>query len=158
MKPLLIVVAFLTLGLPSWASTVLKHPTLTSYTGCEDPVNGSLSCTGERLREGIVAADLSIYHLGQKIAIAGEGIFVIGDWGSAVKGRNHFDVYRSTKKRMLAWGLRQAEVTILDASESYSSKRVASKPIIRSKIVRFYCQNSKRSGMLPSWFWIYFQR
>ena len=75
---------------PQW-----KEFELTFYSGlaCENSPKGAITCTGEKLYDGIVASNH--YKLGTKIQLQGFGEVVVGDRGSDKYFNNDYrlDVY-----------------------------------------------------------------
>ncbi|MDW8194936.1 MAG: 3D domain-containing protein [Candidatus Calescibacterium sp.] len=83
----------------------------TGYTSGGGSV-GFYTCTGHRVKRGIVAVDPSIIPLGTKLYIEGYGYGVALDKGSAIKGFK-IDLYFETLQEAINWGRRKVKVFIL---------------------------------------------
>jgi 3D (Asp-Asp-Asp) domain-containing protein len=94
---------------------------MTGYWNGEDDY-GPISCTGDHLHRGDLAADLSIYHIGQKIwtrECKSEPwtLHYVRDCGSAVKGRYHFDRYCGTEREGREWDTRYLQISLTDPED-----------------------------------------
>jgi len=62
---------------------------------------------------GTIAADAAYYPFGVKMLVPGYGWGVVEDRGSAIKGRDHIDLYFRSHRKARAWGDQAAEVRIV---------------------------------------------
>lgn len=86
----------------------------TAYTSAPSE-GGSLSYTGEKLRDGHIAADFKKLPIGTKVYIPYFGkIYTVVDTGSAIKN-NRLDIWMKTRQQALQFGIRNLEVIILQA-------------------------------------------
>jgi len=81
------------------------------YTGGVGNV-GYFTCTGHRVRKGIVAVDPNVIKLGTKLYVQGYGYAQALDVGSAIKG-NKIDLYFETYQEAIKWGRKKVKVFIL---------------------------------------------
>jgi 3D (Asp-Asp-Asp) domain-containing protein len=74
----------------------------------------SHTASGTTARWGTIAADTRLYPFGTRVKIdgLGDGVFVVEDTGSAVRG-NSFDVWFADAASARAIGTRTRRVTIL---------------------------------------------
>ena len=66
-----------------------------------------------RVNSRVIAVDPSVIPLGSKVEIPGQGVFIAGDTGGAIKG-NKIDIHFSTVQQALSWGRRTITIKILD--------------------------------------------
>ncbi len=94
-------------------SKVLKVLEMESsgYTGGVGNV-GYFTCTGHRVRRGVVAVDPNVIKLGTRLYVQGYGYAQALDVGSAIKG-NKIDLYFETYQEAIKWGRRKVKVFIL---------------------------------------------
>ncbi|MCS6955301.1 MAG: 3D domain-containing protein [Candidatus Calescibacterium sp.] len=83
----------------------------TGYTAGVGGV-GYYTCTGNRVRRGIVAVDPTVIPLGTKIYLEGYGHAIALDKGSAIKGFK-IDLYFETYDEAIMWGRRKVKVYLL---------------------------------------------
>lgn len=81
-----------------------KHPGDKEY---------GITFSGEKVKPGTCAADLSIYPLHTSLYVEGYGYCEVLDKGSAIKGQ-HIDVYVPTLKQANAFGKQTLKVWILN--------------------------------------------
>ena len=84
-----------------------KHPGEPGY---------GITASGEKVREGIVAADTRVLPMHSIIEIEGYGRFEVKDTGSAIKG-NKLDLYLPSHKSALKWGRKTLKVHIIRLGE-----------------------------------------
>jgi 3D (Asp-Asp-Asp) domain-containing protein len=85
---------------------------LTAYCPCLVCTGGSgVTKSGTKPRAGVTVA-CSPELLGLRVRIAGYGIRVCEDTGSAVRGK-HVDVYFDNHKDAVQFGLKRADVEVL---------------------------------------------
>jgi 3D (Asp-Asp-Asp) domain-containing protein len=73
---------------------------------------GYFTCTGHRVRRGVVAVDPNVIKLGTKLYVQGYGYAQALDVGSAIKG-NKIDLYFETYQEAIKWGRKKVKVFIL---------------------------------------------
>lgn len=79
-----------------------------------EPGVGTMTATGVRVREGIVAVDPRVIPLGSRLYVEGYGYGVAADTGGAIRG-NRIDLYTSdVREAMYRFGLRPVRVYLLD--------------------------------------------
>ncbi len=81
------------------------------YTGGVGNV-GYFTCTGHRVRRGVVAVDPNVIKLGTRLYVEGYGYAQALDVGSAIKG-NKIDLYFETYQEAIKWGRKKVKVFIL---------------------------------------------
>jgi 3D (Asp-Asp-Asp) domain-containing protein len=81
------------------------------YTGGVGNV-GYFTCTGHRVRRGVVAVDPNVIKLGTKLYVEGYGYAQALDVGSAIKG-NKIDLYFENYQEAIKWGRKKVKVFIL---------------------------------------------
>jgi 3D (Asp-Asp-Asp) domain-containing protein len=81
------------------------------YTGGVSNV-GYFTCTGHRVRRGVVAVDPNVIKLGTRLYVQGYGYAQALDVGSAIKG-NKIDLYFETYQEAIKWGRKKVKVFIL---------------------------------------------
>lgn len=84
-----------------------------SAYSAQDPGCSNYTCTGQRLKKGIVAVDPKVIPLGTKMYIPGYGYGVAADIGSAIKG-HRIDVAFESRKEALKFGRRNIVIQILE--------------------------------------------
>ena len=92
----------------------------TAYTHSESDHRqyGHSSALGSRLQYGSVqsaAADWSRWPAGTTFRILDTGeTYQVDDYGWALAGTNTIDLYKSSRARMNAWGVRRVNIEVLD--------------------------------------------
>lgn len=66
-----------------------------------------------RKNPNVIAVDPSVIPIGTRVEIPGQGVFVAGDTGGAIKG-NKIDIHFSSVSQALSWGRRTVTITILN--------------------------------------------
>ena len=86
----------------------------TAYS-TNQPELSDTTATGINLNENpkVIAVDPSVIPLGSTVYIPGQGTFIAGDTGSAIKG-NRIDVHMTDLNQALAFGRQSMEVQILN--------------------------------------------
>lgn len=86
----------------------------TAYS-TNQPELSDTTATGINLNENpnVIAVDPSVIPLGSTVYIPGQGTFIAGDTGSAIKG-NRIDVHMTDLNQALAFGRQTMEVQILN--------------------------------------------
>ena len=75
---------------------------------------GAFAYDGQRLRDGMVAADLKLYPIGTKIFIPKlNKVFTVTDTGSAIRNQR-LDIWMNSKQKALNWGVQTLDVYILN--------------------------------------------
>jgi 3D (Asp-Asp-Asp) domain-containing protein len=80
--------------------------------------HGTITKSGTRVGPGVIAADPAVLPLGTAVRISGiadayDGVYVVLDTGSAIRGRR-IDVYMPNCREAVRFGRRPAEVTVID--------------------------------------------
>ncbi|MUK90527.1 hypothetical protein GMD78_19405 [Ornithinibacillus sp. L9] len=93
-----------------------KSFTVTSTAYTIDSAGGSgVTATGINLRKNpnkkVIAVDPNVIPLGSVVYVEGYGYAIAGDTGSAIKGKK-IDVFVSSQKEAIKWGVRRVKVTI----------------------------------------------
>lgn len=84
-----------------------------AYTSAPNE-GGAYAYSGERLRDGMVAADLKLYPIGTKIFIPKlNKVFTVTDTGSAIRNQR-LDIWMNSKQKALNWGVQTLDVYILN--------------------------------------------
>ena len=84
-----------------------------AYTSAANE-GGAYSYSGQRLRDGMVAADLKLYPIGTKIFIPKlNKVFTVTDTGSAIRNQR-LDIWMNSKQKALNWGVQTLDVYILN--------------------------------------------
>lgn len=82
---------------------------------------GSITKSGEEVREGIVAADHRVIPLGSEVLITGAGEYSgkyhVLDTGARIKGKR-LDIYIANRKEAKRFGARWVKVEILRVPET----------------------------------------
>ena len=85
----------------------------TAYTSAANE-GGAYAYNGQKLRDGMVAADLKLYPIGTKIFIPKlNKVFTVTDTGSAIRNQR-LDIWMNSKQKALNWGVQNLEVYILN--------------------------------------------
>lgn len=85
----------------------------TAYTSAANE-GGAFAYNGQRLRDGMVAADLKLYPIGTKIFIPKlNKVFTVTDTGSAIRNQR-LDIWMNSKQKALNWGVQTLDVYILN--------------------------------------------
>ena len=71
-----------------------------------------ITASGEKVRNGIVAADLKVFPMHSVLYIDGVGIVEVKDTGSAIKG-NRLDLYFDNEESVWEWGRKMRKVWIV---------------------------------------------
>ena len=84
-----------------------------AYTSAPNE-GGAYAYNGQKLRDGMVAADLKLYPIGTKIFIPKlNKVFTVTDTGSAIRNQR-LDIWMNSKQKALNWGVQNLEVYILN--------------------------------------------
>ena len=84
-----------------------------AYTSAPNE-GGAYAYDGQRLRDGMVAADLKLYPIGTKIFIPKlNKVFTVTDTGSAIRNQR-LDIWMNSKQKALNWGVQTLDVYILN--------------------------------------------
>ena len=84
-----------------------------AYTSAPNE-GGAYAYNGQRLRDGMVAADLKLYPIGTKIFIPKlNKVFTVTDTGSAIRNQR-LDIWMNSKQKALNWGVQTLDVYILN--------------------------------------------
>lgn len=84
-----------------------------AYTSAANE-GGAYAYNGQRLRDGMVAADLKLYPIGTKIFIPKlNKVFTVTDTGSAIRNQR-LDIWMNSKQKALNWGVQTLDVYILN--------------------------------------------
>lgn len=84
-----------------------------AYTSAQNE-GGAYAYNGQRLRDGMVAADLKLYPIGTKIFIPKlNKVFTVTDTGSAIRNQR-LDIWMNSKQKALNWGVQTLDVYILE--------------------------------------------
>lgn len=70
------------------------------------------TASGEKVRQGIIAADPRVLPLGTLVHLAGLGDYVVKDTGRLIKG-NRLDIWMPTCTQALNYGRRRVKLTVL---------------------------------------------
>ena len=85
----------------------------TAYTSAPNE-GGAYAYNGQKLRDGMVAADLKLYPIGTKIFIPKlNKVFTVTDTGSAIRNQR-LDIWMNSKQKALNWGVQTLDVYILE--------------------------------------------
>lgn len=75
---------------------------------------GAYAYNGERLREGHIAADLTVLPLNTKVYIPElNRICTVVDKGSAIKN-NKIDIFMNSRQKAMQWGIKNITIYILE--------------------------------------------
>ena len=102
MKAILLILALATAG-----SAIDKDV----YTATAYCLKGR-TASGEKVRQGIIAADPRVLPLGTLVHIAGLGEYLVKDTGRLIKG-NRLDIWMPTCTQALNYGRRRVKLTVL---------------------------------------------
>jgi len=98
----------------------------TAYTHTER--GGRSNAVGVRLSGANImsaASDWSRFPLGTRFQIVGTADrYVIDDYGGALIGTNTIDLYKTSRTAMRQWGVRQADIDILEWGSKEQSLKV----------------------------------
>ena len=84
-----------------------------AYTSAPNE-GGAYAYNGERLREGHIAADLTVLPLNTKIYIPElNRICTVVDKGSAIKN-NKIDIFMNSRQKAMQWGIKNITIYILE--------------------------------------------
>lgn len=84
-----------------------------AYTSAPNE-GGAYAYSGQRLKDGMVAADLKLYPIGTKIFIPKlNKVFTVTDTGSAIRNQR-LDIWMNSKQKALNWGVQTLDVYILN--------------------------------------------
>lgn len=85
---------------------------ITAYCPCQSCSEGfgNVSCTGEKLEEGMVAVDKNVIPLGSEIVINGK-TYVASDVGGGIEGL-HIDIYMESHEATEEFGVQTANVKV----------------------------------------------
>ena len=85
----------------------------TAYTSAPNE-GGAYAYNGERLREGHIAADLTVLPLNTKVYIPElNRICTVVDKGSAIKN-NKIDIFMNSRQKAIQWGIKNITIYILE--------------------------------------------
>ena len=111
---------------PMKRSSIQKVRT-TAYTHSERDHHryGACSALGTPLKSGAInsaAADWARWPAGTRFRIKATGeVFIIDDYGFALAGTNTIDLYKPTRAKMRAWGVRRVTIEILEWGDPWKS-------------------------------------
>ena len=84
-----------------------------AYTSASNE-GGAYAYNGERLREGHIAADLTVLPLNTKVYIPElNRICTVVDKGSAIKN-NKIDIFMNSRHKAMQWGIKNITIYILE--------------------------------------------
>ena len=84
-----------------------------AYTSAPNE-GGAYAYNGERLREGHIAADLTVLPLNTKIYIPElNRICTVVDKGSAIKN-NKIDIFMNSRQKAMQWGIKNITIYVLE--------------------------------------------
>ena len=84
-----------------------------AYTSAPNE-GGAYAYNGERLREGHIAADLTVLPLNTKVYIPElNRICTVVDKGSAIKN-NKIDIFMNSRQKAMQWGIKNITIYILE--------------------------------------------
>lgn len=84
-----------------------------AYTSAPNE-GGAYAYNGERLREGHIAADLTVLPLNTKVYIPElNRICTVVDKGSAIKN-NKIDIFMNSRQKALQWGIKNITIYVLE--------------------------------------------
>lgn len=107
MKIILAIILFATVTFGGVIATKeYRTFTATAYT-----LRGK-TASGQRTRQGIIAADPRVLPLGTRVQIEGMGTFVVADTGGAVKG-NKVDIWMPSNTQAKKFGRRKVRLRIV---------------------------------------------
>jgi 3D (Asp-Asp-Asp) domain-containing protein len=98
--------------------------TLTAYSSSEDETDNTpfITASGKHTREGIVAANFLPFGTRIQIpALFGDKIFIVEDRMHPRK-TNSVDIWMSSKKKALRFGIREAEIVVLEGPSQIAEK------------------------------------
>ena len=102
---------------------VHKNFTVTAYSNSKAENGGyTITCTGHKLKKGIIAVDPRVIELGSKIYIPGYGEGIADDTGGAIKGR-HIDVCLPSRGMVNRWGRRKLTITVIPPEKHHKHKK-----------------------------------
>lgn len=85
--------------------------TATPYVATAYVLRG-ITASGERVREGIIAADPKVLPLGTVVEIRGMGQYVVKDTGRLIKGRR-IDIWMPKRADAIQFGRRKVYLTVV---------------------------------------------
>lgn len=84
-----------------------------AYTSAPNE-GGAYAYNGERLREGHIAADLTVLPLNTKVYIPElNRICTVVDKGSAIKN-NKIDIFMNSRQKAMQWGIKNITIYVLE--------------------------------------------
>lgn len=84
-----------------------------AYTSAPNE-GGAYAYNGQRLKDGMVAADLKLYPIGTKIFIPKfNKVFTVTDTGSAIRNQR-LDIWMNSKQKAMQFGVQNLEVYVLN--------------------------------------------
>ncbi len=109
--------------------TTTVRTTAYTHTEADHLKYGNKTALGTELRYTpeyhSVAADWSRFPLGTKFRIRGyDRLFVVDDYGKALVGSRTIDIYFPTKERMNNWGVRWAEIDVIEFGSFHESRKI----------------------------------
>lgn len=85
----------------------------TAYTSAPNE-GGAYAYNGQRLKDGMIAADLKLYPIGTKIFIPKfNKVFTVTDTGSAIRNQR-LDIWMNSKQKAMQFGVQNLEVYVLN--------------------------------------------
>jgi len=75
-----------------------------------------ITASGEKVRPGIVAADIKVFPMHSILLIDGVGIVEVKDTGGAIRG-NRLDIYFESEEDAIKWGRQKRRVYIVRLGE-----------------------------------------
>jgi 3D (Asp-Asp-Asp) domain-containing protein len=85
--------------------TVYSRSTFTATAYC---LKGR-TASGQRVRDGLIAADPRVLPIGTQVSIEGLGRFLVADTGGAIKG-TRIDIWMGSCQRAISWGRRKVVI------------------------------------------------
>lgn len=135
--------------------TTTVRTTAYTHTEADHIKYGKKTALGTDLRYSeeyhSVAADWSRFPLGTKFKIKGfDRLFVVDDYGKALTGTRTIDIYFDTTARMNNWGVRYAEIEVLEFGSFNESRK-----ILASRAKHPHCLAMLASMTTDSWWKVY---
>lgn len=81
----------------------------TTYTATAYCLQGR-TASGDRVRDGIIAADPRVLPLGTQVTVNGRS-YVVKDTGGAIKGRR-IDIWMASCRQAIQFGRRKVQLTV----------------------------------------------
>jgi 3D (Asp-Asp-Asp) domain-containing protein len=105
--------------------------TISAYNGTSDTASPyvatayvlrGITASGERVREGIIAADPKVLPLGTVVEIRGMGRYVVKDTGRLIKGRR-IDIWMPLRRDAIQFGRRTVYLTVVSMPKRNAIRR-----------------------------------